>query len=416
MIAGGEALDLLFIPFGNGKNTMISQNQLMAMDDLIANYGQDISTALGSLLDYGKSKGKTYAIPFNGSKVYPVTIAAREDILKKYNLNLEDVKSYKDLAKIFEVVKKNEPEMTCIAPNNGGDMIGGYSIGDNMNKIDTLGDNLGVLIGNDNTSLVNLYETEQYKDIVYTMRDWYKKGYILKDAATTSEVGSVMYKEGKLFSYFYVDVLDTLDNAYHHAGISQQGQQTMVKALSKPMINSSTGFYSCGISSQSKHPEAAMKWLNLMYKDPEAVNTVYWGVEGKNFVKESDGTISFAPGEETNRGYDLPFNWMFGNSALQYTFKSSGNKADYMAQRVKQNETAEISKGFGFTFNAASVQSQYTAVANVVTKYKRALETGSVDPAVELPNFIKDLKAAGVNEVIAEKQKQFDEWLAEKGK
>lgn len=410
MLASGEDLDLFFIPFYTPVSTLASQNQLMAADDLLDKYGQDIVSSLGNLLDYGKINGKIYAIPFNGSKVYPVAIAANENILNKYNLNLDDVKSYKDLAKIFETVKANEPEMVCIAPNQSSLLVG-YAMGDKIDKIDMLGDGIGVLIGNDNYNVVDLYETEEYKDIVCTMRDWYQKGYILKDAATTTENGSVMYNQGKVFSYLYVDILDDLDHAYHHPGVSQQGQPTMVKALNKPIITSAVGFYSCGISSQSKHPEAAMKWLNLMYKDEEAVNTLYWGIEGKHYVKNEDGTISFTPEEAADRGYDLPFNWMFGNTALQYAFKDSGYSADYMAQRVKQNEGAEISNAFGFTFDITPVQSQYTAVSNVKSQYQRALECGSVDPEVELPNFIKKLKEAGIDDVIAEKQRQLNEWV-----
>ncbi len=415
MMAGGEALDLFFLPFGTSVNSMISQNQLMPLNDLLASEGQAITESLGDLIQYGQFKGETYAVPFNGSKVYPAAIAMREDLLQKYNLNLDDVKSYKDLAKIYDVIKQNEPEMVCIAPNNSN-LLSSYAMGDKIDKIDMMGDNIGVLLGNDSLKLVNLYETEEYKDLVYTLRDWYNKGYILKDAATTTESGSVMYNEGKVFSYFYVDVLDSIDKAYHHPGLTQQGQQTIVKALNNPVISSSVGFYSTGINSQSKHPEAAMKWFNLMYKDAEAVNTLYWGVEGKNFVKEDDGTISFTPEEAESRGYDLPFNWMFGNTELQYAFKDSGQSADYFAQRVKQNDTAELSKAFGFSFDITPVQAQYTAVSNVMDQYQRALESGSVDPAVELPNFIKKLKDAGVEEVIAEKQIQLDKWAAENNK
>ena len=37
-----------------------------------------------------------------------------------------------------------------------------------------------------------------------------------------------------------------------------------------------------------------------------------------------------------------------------------------------------------------------------------------MDPAENLPKFIAELEAAGINEIIAEKQKQLDEFLAGK--
>ena len=46
---------------------------------------------------------------------------------------------------------------------------------------------------------------------------------------------------------------------------------------------------------------------------------------------------------------------------------------------------------------------------------RRALLTGYVDPAVELPKYIDALKAAGLDTVKAEVEKQYDAWKATKG-
>ena len=48
----------------------------------------------------------------------------------------------------------------------------------------------------------------------------------------------------------------------------------------------------------------------------------------------------------------------------------------------------------------------------MVAQYLPSLESGSVDLDTYYPEFIDALKAAGVDEVIADKQQQFDEWRA----
>ncbi|MNP84439.1 hypothetical protein D3C76_1837450 [compost metagenome] len=50
-------------------------------------------------------------------------------------------------------------------------------------------------------------------------------------------------------------------------------------------------------------------------------------------------------------------------------------------------------------------------MGNVIAQYYLPLETGSVDPEEILPQFIAKLKTAGIDKVIAEKQKQLDEWV-----
>jgi putative aldouronate transport system substrate-binding protein len=47
-------------------------------------------------------------------------------------------------------------------------------------------------------------------------------------------------------------------------------------------------------------------------------------------------------------------------------------------------------------------------------EYFGTLNVGIVDPDKYLPQYLDKLNASGVDKVIAEKQKQFDGWLAKK--
>ena len=43
-------------------------------------------------------------------------------------------------------------------------------------------------------------------------------------------------------------------------------------------------------------------------------------------------------------------------------------------------------------------------------RFRTGLEMGAMDPATELPAFLKKLEKSGINVIIEEKQKQLDEW------
>ena len=43
-----------------------------------------------------------------------------------------------------------------------------------------------------------------------------------------------------------------------------------------------------------------------------------------------------------------------------------------------------------------------------------SLLTGAVDPSTALPQYISDLKAAGLDEIKADVEKQYNEWKAAK--
>ena len=42
------------------------------------------------------------------------------------------------------------------------------------------------------------------------------------------------------------------------------------------------------ISSQCKNPDKALDFLNLTYTDPDVVNLIVFGLEGRDYVKVSD--------------------------------------------------------------------------------------------------------------------------------
>ena len=60
---------------------------------------------------------------------------------------------------------------------------------------------------------------------------------------------------------------------------------------------------------------------------------------------------------------------------------------------------------WGYCFNSNSVKTQYAAVNDVITQYKAVLGMGVlIDRLFEMENFRSALKAAGIDDVIAENQ------------
>ena len=81
---------------------------------------------------------------------------------------------------------------------------------------------------------------------------------------------------------------------------------------------------------------------------------------------------------------------------------------------TKFNSSAKATKTLGFTFDSSNVQTESAAIATVWDKYVYGLQTGTSDPSDALPKLETDLKAAGLDKVITEKQKQLDDWAKKK--
>ena len=146
-----------------------------------------------------------------------------------------------------------------------------------------------------------------------------------------------------------------------------------------------------------------------MYSDKEIINLLDWGIEGTHYVKTADGTIDFPAGVDAKTSayaMNAPFIW--GNSFLSSVWK--GDSPDLYKQMDEFNKSATKSKALGFMFNTSNVKNEMTALQNVIDQYRRVLATGTVSDDKKVMEFQKKLKDAGIDKVIAEKQKQIDEW------
>ena len=63
-------------------------------------------------------------------------------------------------------------------------------------------------------------------------------------------------------------------------------------------------------------------------------------------------------------------------------------------------------------FDYSDLQAEYTACINIINEYKKALWVGATDVTQTLDELNQRLKAAGMEKLIEEKQKQLDEWVS----
>ena len=85
--------------------------------------------------------------------------------------------------------------------------------------------------------------------------------------------------------------------------------------------------------------------------------------------------------------------WNTGNNWIIYI---SGTITDeQIAQSKKDLETAKESPALGFIFNTDKVKSEITALTNTLNQFAGAINTGTVDPEVEVPKMLEKLKSEG---------------------
>ena len=100
---------------------------------------------------------------------------------------------------------------------------------------------------------------------------------------------------------------------------------------------------------------------------------------------------------------------------MSYVWNDGTKDADYWELLKHHNDWAFYPKSYGFMWDSSDYSTEITALTNAYETYRATLETGSegaanVESTLEALN--NALYAAGLEDVMAAKQEQLDEWLA----
>lgn len=413
MISSGEKLDLMMLVFDSGPAMYANKGQLLELDELFEKYGKDIEEAEGIAMLGGYFNNKLYAIPDEEKMGRQFGVVLREDLLEKYGFDKYDGAGYEDLDELFAKVKAGEGEDFTIF-NTVGASINTFQY---FQLYDTLGSSLasGGLMdgGRGELKVENIFATEEYKEHVQWMRKWYEAGYFAKDCITMTDAGADLMKTGRYMGAFnWVD--PTMES------ICTQDLGHPMKLIKITDAAAMTGYYQTSewaLPITCENPEKTMEFLNLMYKDVDIANLLRYGIEGKHYVKtEHDGIITYPEGiDAMNSGYNNTLG-LYGDKSKIYQWAPADPEIFTQLREFNEsvlNDERKQSKALGYCFNSEPVKSEFTAVTTVITQYESALESGSVDTAKVLPEFLDALEAAGIDNVIEENQKQLDAWAEE---
>lgn len=400
-LSSTEELDL-FIPMSLSISSLVNNGQILPLNDLLENYGKEMYEQIPESDWRCVSIGEEiYKVPNNKEKASDYGFLMRKDILEETGMKLEDIRDFDGLHVLLAKVKELHPDMYPVVPD--------YSQVFKTMPYDNLGDNLGVLdLWTDPTSttVVDKAQTPSFKKWCEMIYSWVQEGLVMPDAASNSESGPSIIKSGKGFGYF-----SHMKPGYETEQGASAGHE-MVSWKFREGI-SSTGGVSIGwcINNNSGDPERAMAFLNLMYTDPEISNLCINGIEGIHyeFKDQAQGIIGYPEGvDATSVGYQR-LAWAWPNEIISYVWET--DEPDIWQQLEEFNANAADSPAKGFSYDNASVLNQVTACTNVNNKYLAAVTGGSLNPDEALPQYIEELKAAGIDDIIKEKQKQLDEWL-----
>ena len=423
MSSSQEDLDIVWTGYMIDYVSDVKKGCYMPLEDLIEKYAPSLKEEIPeNMLALQRVDGKLYSIPSMQQMVsYVSTLSIDVNMYEKY----KDYINPEELAEFFashdkmdeECWDKIEEYIELLYKN--GDLPNGISGFDNHAekgyewvrnpyKIEDFGEDYIVK---------NYYRTPEYKLFVDTYSDWYKKGYIRKDVLKT-ELNNAIYNISGKGGYLVGQGYFPSDSEMKMAENKVERSYVNIPFSDTHYIPSAAAATSTAISSNCKNPERAIKLIELMNteKGKDLYNLLVYGIEGIHYTKSDDERVMpvgySANGTPTKDSPYGQYKWALGNTFNAYEVYSEDDNKLLKKEFIKKvNDSARSSKIMGFKLNTEPIKDELKQIDAVVEEYKTILNSGAADDAESLYNeFIEKLIKAGDDKVVAEINRQIQEW------
>ena len=347
--------------------------------------------------------GKQYAMQIERVMANTPGVLLLTSYVDKYNFDLEAVEHLRDFDPLYEQIAENEPGISPI-DINAGSGIYAYSLNQHGMEVISGANPGGVLIGQENPKIVNLFETQEMRDLLYLLRGWYLKGFIRPDAATVTDV-TAEFAAQKIASRLITSNPDTIANQANVFNV--EPSDLVIVELSTPYMSTNTVLGGLNaIPRAAKDPERVIMFYDMMYdrEDTRLVNLINYGIEGVHYNKVNEYTVDRIDGS----GYYFGMGWQVGS--LFNCFKESADQPDWIPAGPDKMASAVTSEILGFSFDPEPVKVELAQTQSVFAEFVPALFTGSVEVDEYLDQFIQKLRLAGSEKIIDEMNAQLDAW------
>ena len=433
VLASGEGVDLAWTGWLINKPQNIADGNLMPLDDLLAEYGQGIVDILGENVVeiHRNADGNIYYLPsWQGlcgerrgwlvvTEIAELAgdtwIEDTEAALNKWRNNysgIEDFQAVLDQATKYLAAAKEAGKLG--AGINTGRAFGWSMYNGMYSFLGVGGAEIGITYCDGTFTVKDGVAGEHYKLYAKTMADWYKEGYIRSDIMSVDTSTLTTPKNGEITDTTYVFSCDPyLTEADQDAVTADAGMDMTYLPVEENASLILGGDTSYAIPYCADEPERAMMVLNAIYSQPDLYNTLIYGIEGEDYTKNADGTITTSyvgasPTADDSYGIQR---WIIGS--CKNALINNGTDPNYYADLEALEETARVNPFLNFTFDRTNVEGICASILNVYYEYGPQIDNGVAgDNWEELyNNYMAARKDAGIEELVTEFQNQLNAYI-----
>lgn len=419
-MASGEKYDLIHAGSWLTYTTYADKGAYMPLDGLIEEYAPYMWEQAADKWNGIRVNGKIYGVPtLRGDRV-EYAFFYREDLRKKYGC--PEINSIDAIETYLLAIKENEPDL--LPSDDTQAMVYGNTFIP-LNKyqiVDTMGGmNSNFVIDPSNPhELLNTIELPEYKEYMYTMKRFYDEGLWPKDQLSRNGWGVMSVTSGKSAASFvgqfwnYAYLIPQTEGEHPDWELNYAPYCLMNPEESVVPAADPTGSL-LAVSRTAENPERALMLIDLAHQDETLWRLMYYGLEGVHYTITEDGKV-----DESLLADPVKDKFNYFPGTLFDDPKFYLEKADQWEGQtalVEQiNALIQPNVLEGFVIDWSNVDVEYTMLNEVRTTVGNPMHVGAVDDVdAYYESYVAQSKAAGLDTIHDEIQRQLDEFLNAKG-
>ena len=408
ILSSGETFDMMFTSsWLNNYLSNVTKGALEPLDDLLIKYAPEYYNQVSSKYwDAVRVNGKIYGAVNEQIMARQSAFVFRNDFLEKTGFDPTKIKKFSDIDEYFTLLQKNgvSPQEFDYTQSS---FSWQYTVQQSLGWEPLSSVNVPGTIDDRETGEIkvfNQFKSKEFIDWITLMSKWQSRELFHLDNLTGQQGNSkkpgIVKAEGT-----YIPITWRQSAQVDWNGIEELTIQPYGETFVQPSYVTAT---LTGISATSKNSERAAMYLNLVNTNPELYNLLCYGIEGRDYEKPDDKHMRISPSTlyapNTDWAYGCQFNALLMEGLPETAWQ----------EQREYNNSAKASPLMGFNFDSANVQTEIANCEAISTEYLTISQYGMLDPEVKYREYISKLDNAGADKIIAEMQRQIDEFLAKK--
>ena len=404
--AAGDDIDIIW-EHSSQITSAVDKGLVQPLDDALNKYGKEIK---GVTPDYVFAdvtrKGKIYSVP----RVVPSAqtgygIAYREDLRKKYNL--PEIKTISDLQTFLDAIAKNEKGMIPYAGSVAG-LYREYAAQDMfINGLN--GDILYVDANDKDLKVKYYYDSPEFKNAADKINSWNESGLAPKDPKVATTIGTAEFNAGKIAAMasnllWVAENIGNLKNTVPTAEI-----EFAFLNPDKPKYVIAAADNTLSVLANSKKVNQSVQFLNWVRTSQENYDLFNYGIEGVNY--KAVGKNMDVAGISKENLYKIK-TWMLTD--FRFERFNSNLPESYKTKVQNWDKGAKTSPIIGFVVDPTPVKDIIANMKTIDDQYVNLIARGLIKYSDKIVEMDAKYKAAGLDKLIAEVQKQLDAYIATK--